>query len=351
MTTAQTPVPVGRPAPIRTPWTERVGVDYPLLQDGMGGGALGTGRLAAAVSNAGALGSLSSPGSTGGAELQRAMREQIETALSLTDKPLAVNIPVGSDHEGKILPYSKEILDVLADARSHDPAAARQLVLVTTSAGMPGEFSRWVRDLGMLHQHKVGAPKHALKAVDAGADFVIASGVEMGGHTLSTPISTMILGPEVIDTVDVPVLVSGGFKDGRGLAAMLAAGAAGIGMGTRFMVTQENDWNDRYIDRVLDAKVEESVVVPGIYGPCRYLRGKATDELLELLASGRMSEDELTAWKEKRSHMAQRDGDVENGFTTAGMVAGYINDRPTAQELVDRIVTQAHALLARAARY
>lgn len=340
---------MNNPRTIVTPFTEKIGISYPILQDGMGGGALGTARLAAAVSNAGALGSLSSPGTTAGAELERIMREQIDLALSLTDRPLAVNMPVGTDATGEILPYTQQILDSVCRAREADSAAERQLVLVTTSAGAPGDFGRRIHEVGMLHQHKVGSPRQALRAVESGVDFVIASGFEMGGHTHSTPISTMVLAPEVLDCIDIPVLVSGGFKDGRGLAAMLAAGAAGIAMGTRFLLSRENDWHENYITRILESTIGESTVVPGVYGPCRYLRSKATEQLGVLIERGEMTEDELTAWKEHRVHLAQRDGDVEEGFTSAGLVGGLITDRPTMSEIVNRIVDQTHSLLARSA--
>lgn len=332
---------------MRTPWTERVGVRYPILQDGMGGGALGTARLAAAISNAGGLGSLSIPGGQSGPEIEAAMRDQIETALSLTDKPLAVNVPVGFDPDGKILPTTTQVLDVIVAARRADTAAERQIVLVTTSAGAPGDFSAMVRDAGLLHEHKVGAPAHARKAVEAGADFVIASGWEMGAHTHAVPMTTTILAPAVLDEVEVPVLVSGGIKDGRGLAAMLAMGAAGVAMGTRFLVSAENDWHDNYIQRIQNATVADSIVVPGVYGPCRYLRSKATDDLLEIVRRGELTGDALTDWKNHRSHIAQRDGDVAEGFTAAGMVGGLITDRPTVSEIIQSMVRQASELLGR----
>lgn len=333
---------------IRTPWTERVGVRYPILQDGMGGGALGTARLAAAVSNAGGLGSLSVPGGQPGPEVEAAMRDQIETALSLTDQPLAVNIPVGVDPDGKILPQTTQVLDVVVAARAADAAADRQIVLVTTSAGAPGVFSQMIHDAGLLHQHKVGAPAHARKAVAAGADFVVASGWEMGGHTHAVPVTTTVLAPAVLDAVDVPVLVSGGIKDGRGLAGVLAAGGAGIAMGTRFLVSAENDWHDAYIDRIREAGVKDSIVVPGVYGPCRYLRSKATEDLLEILRTGELTGDALTDWKNERSHIAQRDGNIEEGFTTAGMVGGLIDDRPPVADIIQATVRHAAQLLGRA---
>lgn len=334
------------PEPLVTPLTRRVGIRYPIIQDGMGGGALGTGRLAAAVSEAGALGSLSVPGITNMADLERAMRAQIDLALSLTRAPLAVNCPVGVDSQGKVQPGTAAVLDIVIAARRNDSAAERQLRLMTTSAGFAGDFGRQIRDAGMIHQHKVGAPHHAEKAEKAGADFVIASGYEMGGHTLNVPITTMVLAPEVIERVRIPVIISGGLKDGRGLAAALAMGAAGIAMGTRFLVSRENDWHERYIDRVIAMQIEESVVTPGLYGPCRMIRSKATAELDRIIAAKEMGGDELNAWKERMSHIAQRDGDIENGFTTCGMVAGYINDRPPVAEIIARIMTQAHRQLA-----
>ncbi|MBM9463565.1 nitronate monooxygenase [Aeromicrobium sp. YIM 150415] len=335
---------------LATKWTRLVGVHHPVLQDGMGGGVLGTGRLAAAVSNTGALGSLSTPGlSEDPVVLRRAMRAQVELVLSQTDRPVAVNCPVGTTVEGGERPGAKVVLDVIFEIRRSDPAAERQLRVLTTSAGLPSpDLVKRAHDEGMVHQHKVGAPRHAEKAVANGVDAIIASGHEMGGHTLKTPISTMVLAPEVLCRVDVPVVVSGGLKDGAGLAAVLAMGAAAGGMGTRFLTSVENDWHERYIDQVVKSSVEDSILMPGVYGPCRYLKGKATDELTRLIEDGALTEVELMDWKAERARIAQRDGEVENGLTAAGMVAGFIDERLPTRTIIERMVAEAGQLMSNA---
>lgn len=332
--------------PMETAFTRMVGVSYPILQDGMGGGAMGTAPLAAAVSNAGGLGTLSTPGMVGDhSHIEHAMREQIDDALTRTQAPLAVNCPVGVDAEGDLLPGTKALLEAIQGARRADPAAARQLRVIITSAGSTAEFARALRADGMLHFHKVGSPRHAVKAVEQGVDGLIASGFEMGGHTHKVGITTMILAPAVLEVVDVPVLVSGGIREGCGLAAALAAGAQGVAMGTRFLASAENTWHDAYIQRVIDATFEESEVMPGIYGPARFLRSKGTERLREVLTAQEKSEYELSSWKLQHSILAQRDGDTVNGLTTAGLVAGAISDRPPVADILQDMVRTARARL------
>lgn len=330
---------------ITTRLTSLLGIHHPIVQDGMGGGPLGTARLAAAVSNAGGLGSMSIPQITNVDDLERSIREQIEACLELTSSTVAMNVPIGRDSAGKVLAGTTAILRLIFEARRADSSVERQLRVLTTSAGFPGEFRDEIRDAGLIHMHKVGAPRHAEKAAAAGVDVVIASGFEMGGHTLAIPITTMVLAPEVLRRIDVPVVLSGGFKDGRGLAAALAMGAAGIAMGTRFLATAENDWHPAFIQRILDAQIEESVVLPGMYGPARFLQSQGTERLRGIIERHEMPEHELSLWKENAVKAAQRDGDVQNGLVPAGQVAGFIDDRPSAAELLQRIIAQAEERL------
>ena len=179
-------------------------------------------------------------------------------------------------------------------------------------------------------------------------DAVIASGFEMGGHTHARPVHTMVLAPQVIDTVEVPVVVSGGIHDGRGLAAALAMGAAGVGMGTRFIATLENDWHPAYKQAIVDAAEWEDVVFPGFFGPLRGLRNAGTSRLAELIASGELDEEGLGAWKEDRVVAAQHDGDVDGGLVLAGQCAAAIHDILGVQDLLEGMVRQASKLLAAA---
>jgi NAD(P)H-dependent flavin oxidoreductase YrpB (nitropropane dioxygenase family) len=184
--------------------------------------------------------------------------------------------------------------------------------------------------------------------VEAGVDVVIASGFEMGGHTHARPVHTMVLAPQVIDNVEVPVVVSGGIHDGRGLAAALAMGAAGVGMGTRFIATLENDWHPAYKKAIVDAAEWGDVVFPGFFGPLRGLRNAGSVRLAELMAAGELDEEGLTAWKEDRVMAAQHDGDVDGGLVLAGQCAAAIHDIVAVPELLAGMVRQATELLAAA---
>lgn len=203
---------------------------------------------AAAVSNAGGLGTVSMPGMPTDLEAgARTFREHIEECASLTDRPFAVNIPVGVDGDGAVLPFTEVYISTVLEARRSDAAIAQRLTVLTTSAGFPGPFIGPIKDSGLIHQHKVGATRQAVKAAEAGVDVVIAAGFEMGGHAPSKKVHTYVLVPSITEAVDVPVLLTGGARDARGLAAALAMGADGVAMGTRFITTTDNDWHPAYI--------------------------------------------------------------------------------------------------------
>jgi NAD(P)H-dependent flavin oxidoreductase YrpB (nitropropane dioxygenase family) len=313
-------------------------------------GPFSTAALAAAVSDAGGLGTVSIPGMLlEPAEAERRMRAEIDRTASSTDRGFAVNVPVGFGPDGETLLPIAAYLKAVLDAR-RDPAIGPRLVACITSAGLPPpRLVSSMHDAGLLHLHKVGAVRHARRAAEMGVDAVIASGFEMGGHTHARPVHTMVLAPQVIDTVEVPVVVSGGIHDGRGLAAALAMGAAGVGMGTRFIATVENDWHPAYKQAIVDAAEWGDVVFPGFFGPIRGLRNAGSLRLAELIASGEVDEEGLLAWKEKRVVAAQHDGDVDGGLILAGQCAAAIHDIVGVQELLEGMVGQASKLLAAAA--
>jgi enoyl-[acyl-carrier protein] reductase II len=328
------------------PWQQfcdRVGVRYPIMQDGMGPSP--TTELAIAVASAGGLGSLSVPGLlTPEPELRRRVRDRMHRVATETTGHFAMNIPVGTLETGDLLPATEICIDEAIRCKLADGPVAERFVAITTSAGFGGGFTKWIQDAGLLHIHKVGSVHHAKKAADAGADIIIASGYEMGGHTHLHPVHTMVLAPQVIEAVDCPVVVSGGIYDGHGMAAMLAMGAAGIAMGTRFIVTREHEWHENYKQAIVDAREWSDTIYQGYYAPCRAIKTKGLVEDLPA-AKARMSVMELNQWKEDRGYAAQLEGDVVNGFVIAGQCAAAINDIVPAQELIERIVTQATALL------
>lgn len=329
-------------------YQELVGVQYPIVQDGMGPSP--TTFLAAAVSNAGALGTVSSPSVANTSEtfLRERLRAAIEHVAAATDSPFAVNVPVGRIANGELMPVSRVCIDEAIKVKQDGGKAAEQLVALTTSAGFPGEFGGIIRRSGLVHQHKVGSVRHALKAAENGVDVVIASGYEMGGHTHARGVHTMVLAPQVIDALDIPVIVSGGIADGRGLAAVLAMGGAAVAMGTRFIATAEHEWHQNYKQRIVDSPEWGDTIYPGIYAPVRGLLNKGLEGLVAAQES--MPEDEFSSWKEEQMRRAQRDGDVDGGLLVAGQVAAAVHDIPLVAELVERMVAQAGPLLDDAAR-
>src|SRR5262245_61617536 len=238
----------------------------------------GTVRMAAAVSEAGGIGSISMPSLVGDPdEACAVLRSHIAEVAALTTKKFAVNIGVGLDKEsGKPLSTADALVDAVCEG-AQDSRYAGRLAMLTTSGGSPEPWAERIRAAGLIHVHKVGSTRQALKAQEIGVDAVIASGYEMGGHTHHSPVHTFVLVPNVTAAVDIPVVLSGGARDGRTLAAALALGAEGVAMGTRFIVTEENDWNDAYKQRIIEAGEGEDTLFPAWFAPARGLQGPGID--------------------------------------------------------------------------
>jgi NAD(P)H-dependent flavin oxidoreductase YrpB (nitropropane dioxygenase family) len=349
------------PAVLHTPFCELVGVRYPIVQTGMGwvAGA----RLTAATSAAGGLGILASTTMTF-AQLEAAIGEVRER----TDAPFGVNMRADQDN-----------VDQVADLM------IRQGVRLASFATAPNEkLIRKLKDAGLVTMPTIAAPRHAEKVVGWGVDAVIAQGHEGGGHTGAIPTSLLL--PQVTSMVDIPVLGAGGFHDGRGLIAAMAWGAAGIAMGTRFLLTQESTVPDEVKARYLKASLTDTVVTRAIDGqPQRVIRTDLIDQLeghhgpMALARAGRnalslrrLTETSLPAllreglamrkaggltWAQvamaanapmlTRASMVE--GHVESGILPTGQVTGLVDALPTVAELIEIIVAQATATLARLA--
>ncbi|TYL55550.1 nitronate monooxygenase [Nocardioides sp. BGMRC 2183] len=314
------------------------------MQDGMGPSP--TTSLAAAVSAAGGLGSVSTPGLlTPEAELRKKLRDRMEQVAVQGAGSFAVNVPVGTLESGELLPASEACIDEAIRVKHAGGPTSEHFKAITTSAGFPGAFTERIREAGLLHIHKAGSVRHAVKAAEAGVDVVIASGYEMGGHTHLNPVSTMVLASQAIKELDIPVIVSGGIHDGHGLAAMLAMGAAGVAMGTRFIATEEHEWHQNYKQFIVDSGEWQDMTYPGYYAPSRGLKNKALLEDLPAKKASGISVDELNQWKEDRGYDAQMDGDTVNGIVVAGQVAAAIHDIVPVAVLLERMMDEAIGLL------
>lgn len=335
------------------------GTEYPVVQTGMG--FIAGSALAAATSEAGGLGIIAS-GMTSYEELVRHIREVKE----LTDKPFGVNVRADAD-----------------DAQARIDLLIREKVKVASFALAPSErLIKHLKDHGVVVMPSIGARRHAEKVAQWGADAVIVQGHEAGGHTGA--VATSVLLPQVCDTVDIPVLGAGGFFDGRGLVAALAYGAAGIAMGTRFLLTQESTVPNPVKAYYLTKGVGDTVVSTKIDGvPHRVLRTELVDQLEKsgpvtswtraiknAFEFHRLSD---TSWRAMiREGLAMRkardlkwsqvvmaantpmllrsvmvDGKLEAGVMASGQVVGLIDSLPRAQDIVAQVMAEADATLTR----
>lgn len=330
--------------PLRNRYTELVGIAHPIVQEGMG--PFDTARLAAAVSSAGGLGTVSVPGTDGDLDEAAAeFRRNVETCASLTDGVFAVNVPVGHRKDGTIARFARIYLDAVLQARRDDPEVARKLTVVTTSAGFPHGLTELLHSEGIVHQHKVGATRHALKAADAGVDVIIAAGSEMGGHAPASGMNSLVLLPNITEKVDIPVLLSGGVRDGRGLAAALVLGADGVALGSRFAASTDNpNWHAAYAKALVDAHEGDDFVIAGVFGPLRVLRNAASERFAADAARGTPPS---AATKIEAMRRAQIDGDMEEGLVLAGQVVSGIEELISVREFVPAMAAEARAVLQR----
>jgi len=315
---------------------ELVGIRYPIIQAPMN---WVTGAdLAVAVSNAGGLGTL---GPNAGADTITAdvqltgerLREQIKKVRSQTQKPFAVNIPIGV---GDGLKYSKKCVEVVIE---------EAVPVIITSVGGPNVYTKVLHDAGIKVFHAISTAKHAKKAEETGVDAVICEGFEAGGHKGFTELTTMVLTPMVADAVKIPVIAGGGIGDARGVVAALALGADAVYIGTRFMVTRESESHQQVKEAVVRAADVCTVSVPKEYMLARDLQNTFTKTYLEMRNAG-ASKADLEAYLEKHSqYPGQHLGDAENGEICCGQVAGLINKITPAAEVIESIIKNISAVM------
>ena len=315
---------------MKTRITELFGIKHPIIQGGMH--YVGFAELAAAVSNAGGLGTITGLTQKTPADLAN----EIAKAKDLTDKPLAVNLTFlptvnAPDYPG----YVKAIIE-------------GGITVVETAGRNPAQVLPYLKDAGIKVIHKCTSVRHSLKAQEIGCDAVSVDGFECGGHPGEDDIPNMILLPRAADELEIPFVASGGMADARSLVASLAMGAEGMNMGTRFIATKEAPVHQKVKDAIVAAsELDTRLVMRPLRNTERVLRNDAVDRLLEKekrLGANLKFEDIIdeVAGVYPRIMM---DGDMEAGAWSCGMVAGLINDVPTCQELIDGIMNEADALI------
>jgi enoyl-[acyl-carrier protein] reductase II len=313
---------------LQTRFTQLFKVERPIVQGGLQ--HLAYGRLAAAVSNAGGLGQITAAAFP----TPEALKAEIKLCQSLTDKPFAVNFALGHTPMNHLLDAALE-------------AGARH---VSFTAGNPEGMIKQIRNTGLENEVKilvlVAGIRAAQKAESLGAHTVIAVGYEGGGHLGRDDIGTLVLVPRIVDAVKIPVLASGGVGDARGLAAALTLGAEGIEMGTRFVATQECIAHQSYKEALVTARETDTMIIERSIGrPARILKGPMGEEIVSVEASNPPIEKLLPYISGEVNRHGAVEGDLEKGFVWAGQVIGLINDIPTCQELLDRMVAGAEEIL------
>lgn len=305
---------------MKTEVTRRFGIEYPIIQGGMAWVA--EYHLAAGVSEAGGLGLIGAASAP--AEW---VREQIRKVRERTDKPFGVNIMLMS-------PYADEVAEVIVE---------EGVKVVTTGAGNPEKYMKMWKEAGIQVIPVVASVALAKRMERSGADAVVAEGTEAGGHIGEN--TTMALVPQVVDAVSIPVIAAGGIADGRGVAAAMMLGAAGVQLGTHFVVTKESMVHENYKRAILKARDIDSRVTGRTTGhPVRALRNQMTKEYIRLENEG-ASFEELERLTLGGLRKAVVDGDVTNGSVMAGQIAGLVKEELSCKELIDKLVRETDALM------
>lgn len=305
---------------MKTEITELLGIEYPIIQGGMAWVA--EYHLAAAVSEAGGLGLIGAASAP--AEW---VREQVQKTKELTDKPFGVNIMLMS-------PYADEVAEVIVE---------EGVKVVTTGAGNPEKYMKMWKEAGVKVIPVVASVAMAKRMERCGADAVVAEGTESGGHIGET--TTMVLVPQVVDAVEIPVIAAGGIADGRGIAAAFMLGAKAVQMGTHFVVTKESQVHENYKNSIVKAKDIDTKVTGRTTGhPVRALRNQMTKEYLKKEAEG-ASFEELELLTLGGLRRAVVDGDVTTGSVMAGQSAGLVKEQMTCEQLIQKLVKETDELL------
>ena len=308
---------------MKTAITQILGIEKPIFQGGMAW--IADARLAAAVSNAGGLGLISSINA--GTE---AVREEIRKARRLTDKPFGVNIMLAA-------PNAADIAALVVE---------EGIGIVTTGAGSPAPYMEAWKAAGIRVIPVVASVAYAIKMQELGATAVIAEGAESGGHVGDT--HTMALVPQVVDAVSIPVLAAGGIFDGRGAAAAFMLGACGVQVGTRFLSAEECCVHPVYKERLIKASDIGTMVTGKSLGDAvRSLKTPFTKQFAKMEAQG-VSADEIRAFGTGSLRKAVFDGDLSGGSFLAGEVAGMVTRIEPVAAIVEDIMGGAEKLLAKA---
>jgi nitronate monooxygenase len=316
---------------ITTRFTEDFGIEHPIVQGGMQG--VGVAELVSAVANSGALGFLTALTQP----TPEALTKEIGRTRGMTEKPFGVNLTILPTL--KPVPYEEYAQAIVESG----------VQIVETAGNNPQPFLPAFKAAGIKVIHKCTSVRHAVKAEAIGCDAISIDGFECAGHPGEDDIPGLILIPCAADSVDIPLIASGGFGDARGLVAALALGADGMNMGTRFMATREAPIHDNIKQRLVEATERDTALIfRTMRNTARVFKNDVAAEVRAIEAGGTATIDDVKHLVAgERGRKALQEGDAEGGVWSAGMVAGLIHDIPTCHELVNRIVSEAETLIDR----
>lgn len=306
--------------------TEILNIQYPIIQGGLA--YLAYSDLAAAVSNAGGLGQITAMSLPN----PESLRDEIKKVKQLTSKPFGVNFAIGN--------HGRPFDDML------QAAIDEEVSVITMTGGNPAPIFEQLKGTSIKKLVLVAARRQAEKAEELGADAVMVVGQEGGGHLGRDDLGTMVLIPQVVDSVSIPVIASGGIGDGRGLMAALALGAEGVEMGTRFIATKECiHAHEVYKKALVEGQESDTVIIKRSIGaPARAIANSWTEKILEIESSGGRYEQLKDYISGKANTRYIYDGQVDEGFAWAGQVMGLIKDVPAVDELFKRMIAEAEQI-------
>lgn len=315
--------------------TELFGIKYPIMQGGMGAGLVSTAELAAAVGNAGGIGFMSAI--QWDKDITK-FEDEIKKVKDLTDKPYGVNLTLFTEVPKSFFVKAIEIM------------AKHQVPAVESSARKPDPWMKLMKQAGIKVIHKVARVRDGITAERLGADAVTVVGTEEGGHPGAERVSTSVLGPLMVDSVQIPVSIGGGFCDGRGLVAALAWGGEAITMGTRFVCSKECIVHPRVKEAIVRMEhTDTDFILTSIGDPVRALKNPVTQKILKTEFQDNKTELMQTLIPIKtqndENRMAVNTGEIESGIVPAGQVGGRIHEIKTCQQIIDDIIAEAEVVL------
>lgn len=298
--------------------TSLLPINYPIIQAGMVW--VSGGKLAAASASAGILGVIGA-----GSMRPELLVHHILKAQSLTSNPerLAVNVPL-------LYEKSKEQIET---------AVGLGIKIIITSAGSPKTYTKWLKDQGITVIHVTSGPDLARKCEAAGCDAVVAEGFEAGGHNGRDEITTMVLIPQVVDAVKIPVIAAGGIIDGRGIAAALALGAQGVQLGTRFVATLESSAHENFKQAILNSNHSSTMLTMKKHIPVRLMKNSFYEEVKKLEDECATEEEIVTLLGHGRAKAGMLEGDMIKGELEIGQGCSMIHNCPSVAEVVDQLIS------------